>query len=72
MQCQCCENYTFVDTNAGDGKIDLVMVAPERPQTVTLANGDGCPCREMRVTLTPAQMRELAADLLRQAAASEG
>ena len=64
MQCQCCENYTFVDTNAGDGKIDLVIVAPERPQWATAPNGDSVPCREMRVTLTLDQMRALAASLL--------
>jgi hypothetical protein len=64
MQCSCCENYTVVDGR------DLVMVAPERPTfalTPSKEDGEvmvGVPCREMRVTLTPDQMRALAASLL--------
>ena len=58
MQCACCGNRTFVDGR------DIVVISPQCPEWVTLPNGDHLPTRERRVTLTPDQMRELAADLL--------
>lgn len=65
MTCGCnvpgCENRTFVDG------ADLTVISPQRPDWVKLANGDYLSARETRVTLTPDQMRELAADLIAQA-----
>ena len=65
MTCNCmatdCENRTFVDGR------DIVVISPQFPRYVTLPNGDHLEPRERRVTLTPDQMRELAADLLRVA-----
>jgi hypothetical protein len=49
-----------------DGR-DIVLISPQFPERVTLPNGDHLMPRERRVTLTPDQMRELAADLLRAA-----
>jgi len=65
MQCGCdvvdCENRVFVDGRS------IAIVSPQNPMWVTLPSGDYLPTRERRVTLTPDQMRELAADLLRVA-----